>query len=343
MTIANITINGHTYTDAMWRADWEGTISAIANDIASVQIGIAAAGTLTKSISGAVTLSGAEGQNQTFVFTGSLSGDAAITFPAGFKGLACVVNETSGNHQLVIGLAAGAAVTIPALGGALLYCDGTDFGVTNGWVRTSAGAKLTGTASVTGAMTIAGAATLSSTLAVAGNATLGGTASVTGAATVGGAMTVTGAATLSSTLAVTGNATLGGTASITGAATVGGAASVAGSMTIGGGTQKVNSASGDARSILSATAGNSCWIELDLAGVQRWLAGKNNTTETGSDAGSDFSIVRFNDAGSQTGVPVIIRRSDGVIMLGELPSSASGLPSGAIWCDAGSGNVLKRV
>lgn len=344
-TIADITVNGHTYTDADWRADWEGTISSVANDIATVQTTLDAVGTLSKTVSGDTTLSGTEGQNLLFVIDGSISANAAITFPSGFKGLAGIVNATSGGYALVCGLASGNTATVPTGGTATLYCDGTDFGLLDGIVQTSTGVSAAGA------------------LAVGGAATFGSTVAITGAATVGGAITVTGAATLSSTLAVSGAATVGGAASVTGVLTAatsvvggsdasfagdgtfGGDMAVTGTGTFSGSELRVTGDSGDSRMHVDADAGQSAFAQFDANATQRWLVGRNNTTETGSDVGSDFDIVRADDSGSPIGIPLHIRRSDGVIVLGELPTSASGLPSGALWLDTvtGGGNWLRTA
>lgn len=66
------------------------------------------------------------------------------------------------------------------------------------------------------------------TLAVTGNATVGGTLGVTGNTTLGAACTITGNATLGGTCAVTGNTTVGGTLGVTGAATLSAATTIGG-------------------------------------------------------------------------------------------------------------------
>ncbi|NQT91946.1 MAG: hypothetical protein HQ559_04225, partial [Lentisphaerae bacterium] len=74
-----------------------------------------------------------------------------------------------------------------------------------------------------------------SSLAVSGNATVGGTLDVTGASTLG-ALTTTGTTTLGgTTVAVTNNQTVGGTLGVTGAGTVGGTLGVTGESSLSGG------------------------------------------------------------------------------------------------------------
>jgi hypothetical protein len=48
-------------------------------------------------------------------------------------------------------------------------------------------------------------------------------------------------------------------------------------------------------------------------GSQRWSFGKSNTAESGSDAGSDFFINRYNDAAVFQSQPVVIKRSTGFV------------------------------
>ena len=65
----------------------------------------------------------------------------------------------------------------------------------------------------------------------------------------------------------------------------------------------LNGPAGTARSLFSQTAGVNRW-ELQLAGL---------ASESGSNAGSDFSIYRYNDAGAVIDAPMTINRSTGVV------------------------------
>lgn len=57
--------------------------------------------------------------------------------------------------------------------------------------------------------------------------------------------------------------------------------------------------------------------------ANRWLFGKSNTSESGSNAGSDFFINRYSDAGAYLGQPFRITRSTGYVGIGGiLPSTA---------------------
>ena len=51
--------------------------------------------------------------------------------------------------------------------------------------------------------------------------------------------------------------------------------------------------------------------------LARWTAGKDNAAESTGNAGSNFAIKRYNDAGAVIDSPFTIRRSDGLITLGK--------------------------
>jgi len=52
---------------------------------------------------------------------------------------------------------------------------------------------------------------------------------------------------------------------------------------------------------------------------QRWLFGKDATAETGSNAGGNWHLERYGDAGSFLGVAVHVRRSDGLVTFETTP------------------------
>ena len=176
--IPDITINGNTYTHSDWENNTPGTLSAMANDLATIIAAESLVGVLSKAISGDTTLTGTESENLGFIFTGSLSAGAAVTFAAGFQGIAAVVNATSGGFAITCGLAAGDSVSVPAGGSAMLFCDGTDFFPVTPIIRTSGGGSISGAMSISGAATVGGAATISGTASVAGAMTISGAALV---------------------------------------------------------------------------------------------------------------------------------------------------------------------
>ena len=334
MPIADIVINGHTYDDAMWRADWEGTISAIANDIATVQLGIDAAGMLTKAISGNTTLSGPESQNILFVFTGTLTADAAITFAAGFSGIAVILNQTAGGFKLTCGLAAGATVEVLTGGAAAAACDGTDFVTQTGISRTATGAKIIGDLLVTTDIETTGDLTVGDLLTVNGNASFAGTLNVDGAVTFGD---ILGAVTLS----ISGNAAVGGTFGATGNITGGGTLGITGAGAFGNQLDLTGDAATPVTVNLDSDAGQGAWIRLLSGGVLRWVIGKNVVAEGGGNAGAGLEFVAYSDAGAVIGNILTMNR-DGTITLNTalLPTSASGLVAGTVWNNASNSNAL---
>ena len=68
---------------------------------------------------------------------------------------------------------------------------------------------------------------------------------------------------------------------------------------------------------INARAGTLRELLFQTAGVRRWDLRVTNTAESGSQAGSDFSIIRRNDNGSVAGYPLIFSRADGSVRLVE--------------------------
>ncbi|MDA8249417.1 MAG: hypothetical protein M0Z28_09570 [Rhodospirillales bacterium] len=81
---------------------------------------------------------------------------------------------------------------------------------------------------------------------------------------------------------------------------------------------------------LTDAAGNSRNLFYETSGVQRWSATTDSTAEGGSNAGSNFLIARFSDAGTFIDNPVYITRSTGVAEFSQPPvvpdATASGNP-----------------
>jgi hypothetical protein len=78
----------------------------------------------------------------------------------------------------------------------------------------------------------------------------------------------------------------------------------------------------------------------------RWGIRTDATAESGSNAGSLFSVDRYNDDGSFNDSPIVIPRTTGVPFFkdgiaGTLPTSCSGKPTGTIWVDGSAASVLK--
>ena len=70
------------------------------------------------------------------------------------------------------------------------------------------------------------------------------------------------------------------------------------------------------RMVIDGDAGQSKIITYRTGGLQRFGMYVNNTAESGSNAGSDFQIRAYNDAGSLLSTPFFIKRSSGNIGIG---------------------------
>lgn len=65
-------------------------------------------------------------------------------------------------------------------------------------------------------------------------------------------------------------------------------------------------------------------LRMQTSGLNRWVIGLQNAESSGN-AGSDFRIIRYNDAGALVDAPLAISRSTGVLGLTEVPT-IDGLP-----------------
>ena len=346
--VADIPINGITITNADWEANTPGAISALGNAIAAVIADATLVGTLTKAISGNVVLSGPDSANIGFVFTGSLSADASITFAAGFSGIAQIENQTTGGYQLVCGLAAGTTVTVPVLGSAAAFCDGVNFSLQSGNVRTSTGSYVSGTFAMSGALDVVGNATIGGAIYSTGNITSaalisGNTLNAVGDATVGGALQVVGDIDGTGQLDIVGNATIGGGLSLSSGATIVGPLVVEGGAAFNGASSLAVTGTGvqEPRIVLGSAIGEYASFELDAGGGARWLFGREGTAESGGNVGSDWYITCFADDGATpVSTPIVIIRASGNIILGDLPTSSIGLTSGTLW---NNGDGIVRI
>lgn len=90
---------------------------------------------------------------------------------------------------------------------------------------------------------------------------------------------------------------------------------------------------------LTAPSGNAKAVVMQTAGGgNRWFVGADNTPETGSNAGSDYVIFRYDDAGADLTTPFRITRSTGLTTLSSL--SVTGTMTGTL-TGSSSLNVLK--
>jgi hypothetical protein len=85
-----------------------------------------------------------------------------------------------------------------------------------------------------------------------------------------------------------------------------------------GGTVNLQPNTGSAAFLLSKAAGaNINQLQGRVGGTIRWGTQLGNATgETGSNVGSDFSIDRYNDAGTYIDSPIFIGRSTGIVNIG---------------------------
>lgn len=66
---------------------------------------------------------------------------------------------------------------------------------------------------------------------------------------------------------------------------------------------------------ITAPAGSGRYFDYMTAGVRRWAAGANAATESGANAGSNYAINRYNDAGSYIDTPFSIDRKTGLVLV----------------------------
>jgi hypothetical protein len=74
---------------------------------------------------------------------------------------------------------------------------------------------------------------------------------------------------------------------------------------------------GTTRMLLDGDAGQSKIITYRTAGLQRWGLYCNNVAESGANAGSNFVLRRYSDAGTLLGTPLEVNRATGVTKIGE--------------------------
>lgn len=84
--------------------------------------------------------------------------------------------------------------------------------------------------------------------------------------------------------------------------------------------------SGNAALYLSSAATSSAQLTLRTASSNRWVLQRTSGTESGSNIGSDFSIVRYDDSGAVLGNPLTISRSTGVTTFAARPVFGAATP-----------------
>jgi hypothetical protein len=95
------------------------------------------------------------------------------------------------------------------------------------------------------------------------------------------------------------------------------------------GLMHVNIGSTDNMAVICDTANSNQWNLLGFYrnGTARWKIGKDNANETGGDAGSNFSIIAYSDAGAYINTPLSLERASGTLSLPVGKINISNLPT----------------
>lgn len=87
-------------------------------------------------------------------------------------------------------------------------------------------------------------------------------------------------------------------------------------------TWRVNATSGTCTVALDAVNGQSARFVFSTGASQRWIVHKTATSESGSNAGSDFVFNRRDDSGGSLGDALTLRRSSGKITVHTVGATA---------------------
>ena len=85
---------------------------------------------------------------------------------------------------------------------------------------------------------------------------------------------------------------------------------------------------------MDGAASHSRSIQFETAGSPRWIVQTDQTTESGSNTGSEFNIFAMTDGGSINNTPLTINRSTGLVTLAQgavVASVTIGTSAGPIW------------
>lgn len=93
----------------------------------------------------------------------------------------------------------------------------------------------------------------------------------------------------------------------------------------------VNNGNGDARLVLNKVGTQNCVITASKSGLKRWeIVMANAVAEGGANAGSDFGIDRYNDAGALLANAMSVRRSDGRVDIPGVIAGGSSVAAAAV-------------
>lgn len=83
---------------------------------------------------------------------------------------------------------------------------------------------------------------------------------------------------------------------------------------------------------------------LQASGLQRWLVGTDGTAEGGSNAGTNFSIYSYNDAGNNLGIPLSINRATGnATFSGQVTSNGNILSNGGTYVASAAAGTYRGL
>jgi hypothetical protein len=103
--------------------------------------------------------------------------------------------------------------------------------------------------------------------------------------------------------------------------------------------QLISTGASQALFSLNANAAVSKTIQFLTALANRWIVSSENTAESGSNAGSNFIINRYSDAGSYLGTPLNINRATGLSTVEGLTVTSSG----GLGYGTGSGGTITQI
>lgn len=113
------------------------------------------------------------------------------------------------------------------------------------------------------------------------------------------------------------------------------------SNTFTGATQKIDSSGSATLELDKGASGDVAGIYSRTAGSARWLFQvSNSTAESGGNAGSNFSVIAYDDAGSFLSTPLAITRSNGNVAFGSTTVTAGG---NAVWHQANVGTQINAL
>ncbi|MCC5631697.1 hypothetical protein LC613_28685 [Nostoc sphaeroides CHAB 2801] len=129
----------------------------------------------------------------------------------------------------------------------------------------------------------------------------------------------------------------------TGALTIDGGLGVAGAGYFGGNVTIGGNSVSNPTCFINGAAATQRYIRFLTAGISRWNMGVGTVAESGSNAGSQFYIQAFNDAGSAIDTPLTITRAAGGSVSITRPvditntTASNSISTGALTLDGGIG------